>query len=75
MPEDAEDNDCHVVNEVWLPELGKWAMIDTDMGGHYFSDLKGVPFSSGFQPYRIGGGNTITSDADQFWAAPVIDRL
>lgn len=140
MPEDAEDNDCHVVNEVWLPELGKWAMIDTDMGGHYFSDLKGTPLSlremrehyisgekmmmypafengitrkddhygymakntywfscwgelsyyqedydhedvvrdhyinlvpSGFVPYRIGGGNTITTDADQFWAAPI----
>lgn len=139
MPEDAEDNDCHVVNEVWLPELSKWAMIDTDMGGYYFSDLKGVPLSLremrehyisgekmmmypsfkngstkkdehyaymakntywfacwgelsyyqenynhedvirdhyinliplGFEPFRIGGGNTITTDADQFWAAP-----
>lgn len=139
MPENAEDNDCHVVNEVWLPESGKWAMIDTDMGGHYFTDLKGVPLSlremrehyisgermmmypsfmngttkkdthyaymakntywfscwgelsyyqedynhedvirdhyihlvpSGFKPYRIGGGNTITTDADAFWAAP-----
>lgn len=139
MPEDSEDNDCHVVNEVWLPELNKWAMIDTDMGGHYFSDLKSVPLSlremrehyisgekmmmypsfmngstkkdehyaymakntywfacwgelsyfqedynhtdvvrdhyinlipSGYEPYRIGGGNTITTDADQFWAAP-----
>lgn len=140
MPEDEEDSDCHVVNEVWLPELGKWAMVDSDMGGHYFSDLNGVPLSlremrehyisgekmrmypgfengstkkdehyaymaknvywfacwgelsyyqenydhkdvirdsyvnlvpSGFEPYRIGGGNTITTDADRFWAAPV----
>ena len=139
MPEDAKDNDCHVVNEVWLPELCKWAMIDTDMGGHYFSDLKGIPLSlremrehyisgekmviypefkdgrtkkdehyaymakntywfscwgelsyyqedydhedvirehyinlipSGFEPFGIGGGNTITTDADRFWAAP-----
>ena len=45
LPEDKEDNDCHVVNEVWLPELGKWAMIDTDMGGHYFSDANGTPLS------------------------------
>lgn len=140
LPEDADDNDCHVVNEVWLPELSKWAMIDTDMGGHYFSDLGGVPLSlqemrehyisgekmmiypafqdgrtkkdehyaymakntywfacwgelsyyqedynhqevvrnhyinlvpSGFEPFRIGGGNTITTDAGQFWAAPI----
>ena len=45
LPEDREDNDCHVVNEVWLPEMGKWAMIDTDMGGHYFSDINGIPLS------------------------------
>ena len=45
LPEDQYDTDCHVVNEVWLPELGKWAMIDTDMGGHYFSDKDGIPLS------------------------------
>ena len=45
LPEDRNDNDCHVVNEVWLPELGKWAMIDTDMDGHYFSDVNGTPLS------------------------------
>lgn len=45
MPEDNNDSDCHVVNEVWLPELGKWAMIDTDMGGHYISDMEGIPLS------------------------------
>ena len=45
MPEDPNDNDCHVVNEVWLPELGKWAMIDTDIDGHYISDLEGIPLS------------------------------
>ena len=139
MPEDEDDGDCHVVNEVWLPELGKWAMVDTDMGGHYFSDLNGIPLSlkemrehyisgekmmmypgfengtteksdhyaymakntywfscwgdlsyyqenydhtdvvrdhyihlvpSGFEPFRIGGGNTVTTDADRFWAPP-----
>ena len=45
LPEDKDDSDCHVVNEVWLPELGKWAMIDTDMDGHYFSGKDGVPLS------------------------------
>ena len=45
MPENKYDNDCHVVNEVWLPELGKWAMIDTDMDGNYASDLDGTPLS------------------------------
>lgn len=140
MPEDADDNDCHVVNEVWLPELGKWAMVDTDMGGHYVSDMEGIPLSlkemreryisgekmmvypayengssrkdwyyaymakntywfscwgelsyyqedyavegvlrdhyvnlvpHGFEPFRVGGGNTVTTNAEQFWAPPV----
>ena len=45
LPEDENDNDCHVMNEVWLPELGKWAMIDSDMDGNYASDLDGTPLS------------------------------
>ena len=45
MPGDEEDTECHVMNEVWLPELGKWAMIDTDMDGNYASDLDGTPLS------------------------------
>ena len=45
MPQDENDEDCHVVNEVWLPELNKWAMLDTDMGGHYVSDMNGTPLS------------------------------
>ena len=44
LPEDENDNDCHVVNEVWLPELGKWAVIDTDMN-HYVTDQNGVQLS------------------------------
>lgn len=141
LPQDKTDNDCHVVNEVWLPELGKWAMIDTDMGGHYVTDRNGNLLSlkemrehyisgermimyedlqrpirrpdwyyaymakntywfscwgelsyyqedwnktndevvrdhyfhlipSGFEPFNIGGGETITTNAKQFWAAP-----
>ncbi len=31
LPQDENDSDCHVVNEVWLPETGKWVMLDTDM--------------------------------------------
>ena len=31
MPYDKKDGDCHVVNIVWLPELNKWAMLDSDM--------------------------------------------
>lgn len=45
LPEDKDDNDCHVVNEVWLPELGKWAMIDSDMDGHYICGLDSIPLS------------------------------
>jgi hypothetical protein len=44
LPEDKDDNDCHVVNEVWLPDLGKWAMVDTDEK-RYVSDLDGIPLS------------------------------
>ena len=40
LPYDRNDNDCHVVNEVWLPETGKWVMIDTDMR-RYITDKKG----------------------------------
>lgn len=45
MPEDKDDCDCHVVNHVWLPELQKWAMIDSDMGGNWASDEEGNPLS------------------------------
>ena len=56
MPRDKKDRDCHVVNEVWLPELGKWAMIDTDMGGHYFTDMDGIPISlSEMREHYISG--------------------
>ena len=45
MPDDKNDFDCHVVNHVWLPELGKWAMIDSDMGGNYATAPDGTPLS------------------------------
>ena len=45
LPQDKDDEDCHVVNEVWLTELGKWAFIDSDMDGHYCTDKEGTPLS------------------------------
>lgn len=45
LPQDKDDRDCHVVNEVWLPELGKWAFIDSDMDGHYCTDKANTPLS------------------------------
>ena len=45
MPQDEEDDDCHVVNEVWLSDKHKWVMIDTDMGGNFITDLNNNPLS------------------------------
>lgn len=44
LPQDKKDGDCHVVNLVWLPELNKYAMIDSDML-EYVVDENGVPMS------------------------------
>ena len=44
LPEDEQDTDCHVVNVVWLPELNKWAMIDSDMQ-EYVTGPDGIPLS------------------------------
>ena len=44
LPEWKDDGDCHVVNQVWLPELNKWAMIDSDMV-EYVTDDDGTPLS------------------------------
>lgn len=44
LPMDKNDGDCHVVNHVWLPETGKWAMIDSDMT-EYVTDENGTPLS------------------------------
>lgn len=44
MPEDEADSDCHVVNVVWLPEQGRWAMIDSN-NGCYIADDNGRPLS------------------------------
>ena len=44
LPEDEHDQDCHVVNLVWLPEMNKWAMIDSDMQ-EYVTGPDGIPLS------------------------------
>ena len=44
LPYDKDDGDCHVVNIVWLPELSKWAMLDSDMT-EYVTDDDGMPLS------------------------------
>lgn len=44
LPQDKKDGDCHVVDLVWLPELNKYAMIDSDML-EYVVDEDGLPMS------------------------------
>lgn len=44
LPADSLDQDCHVVNIVWLPEHKKWAMADSDMRA-YVTDSDGTPLS------------------------------
>ncbi len=44
LPADSLDNDCHVVNVVWLPEQKKWAMIDADQSA-CVTDPAGEPLS------------------------------
>lgn len=44
LPADSLDQDCHVVNIVWLPEHRKWAMIDSDMQA-YATTPDGTPLS------------------------------
>lgn len=39
-PKDTTDQDCHVVNSVWLPEMNKWVMVDSDKHS-YCTDTKG----------------------------------
>jgi hypothetical protein len=26
---------------------------------------------AGFGPFRVGGGNTVSTNADRFWASPI----
>lgn len=58
LPADPEDNDCHVVNIVWLPEQRKWAMVDSDMQA-YAVDAEGVPLSLAEMRSRYLAGEAI----------------
>lgn len=58
MPADSTDTDCHVVNNVWLPETGKWAMIDSEQGA-YVCDEKGNPLSLESMRSNIKEGRNI----------------
>lgn len=44
LPYDENDGDCHVVNVIWLPELNKWAMLDSDMV-EYVTGKDDIPLS------------------------------
>lgn len=77
MPEDKNDNDCHVVNLVWLPEIEKWAMIDSDMM-EYVTDENGVPLSLEEMQSELNAGRELNiimdTDAEEikemqsYWA-------
>lgn len=75
LPEDVEDQDCHVVNEVFVPELGKWAMIDSDQD-QVVTDMEGVPLSLrelrdkliAGEPYLINGEKNEGQYYDQYMA-------
>lgn len=60
LPEDSTDGDCHVVNHVWLPELSKWAMLDSDgfnKGFNYYTDTNStIPLSLAEMRQRIIDG-------------------
>ena len=44
IPLSPYDTDCHVVNEVWDTELGKWVMLDIT-NNEYWIDENGTPLS------------------------------
>lgn len=58
LPADSLDQDCHVVNIVWLPERGKWAMVDSDMRA-YITDSDGTPLSLSQMRERYINGTTM----------------
>ena len=77
FPQDSTDQDCHVVNEVWLPEQGKWAFIDADMAGHYCTDQNGTPlnlleirekYAAGEQMVMYPGFENGTTKHDYYYA-------
>lgn len=55
LPADSTDTDCHVVNNVWIPEFDKWMMIDSD-GREYPEDEHGNVLSLAEMRERMIGG-------------------
>ena len=72
LPQDLNDGDCHVVNLVWLPELNKWAMIDSDMV-EFVIDDKGIPLSLAEMRKEIISGRTLNIRVlpgfEDYWVA------
>ena len=58
LPADSLDSDCHVVNQVWLPEIQKWAMLDSDMRA-WAEDENGTPLSLAEMRERYINGQEI----------------
>lgn len=58
MPEDKNDNDCHVVNLLWLSESKKWAMIDSDMM-EYVTNENGTPLSLAEMRSELNAGREL----------------
>ena len=54
-----DDGDCHVVNQAWIPELGKWVMVDSDSGGYCATDGNGNLLSLKEIRERYISGETI----------------
>lgn len=58
LPADSLDSDCHVVNQIWLPEIQKWAMLDSDMRA-WAEDENGMPLSLAEMRERYINGQEI----------------
>lgn len=75
LPYDEQDQDCHVVNEMFSPELGKWIMLDSDQD-KVVTDMSGIPLSLrewrdkliADEPYLIDGKINKGQDYDAYMA-------
>ena len=67
-----DDGDCHVVNIVWLPELNKWAMIDSDMV-EFVTDDDGTPLSLAEMREQVIAGRQLNINVlpgfEDYWVA------
>lgn len=58
MPKNSKDPDCHVVNNVWIPEWNKWVMVDTDQR-YYVCDKNGTVLSISEIREKLIGGESL----------------